>query len=369
MIEYYSIFDQEDEQTRASLRGLAIRSSLMGDNKSSADVNERRKRVNRIKRGIVFTVLGTVVFLTVLCVVLCVMLVLQGRKLNLLQRKLDEYINLAGMEDQQIGHMQEDILKLESEISELKERQDNTVIYREPVSTDTAEVPVPVKEYDVKDHISYSDNVRQEGEPCRVYLTFDDGPSSNTLKILNLLDKHGVKGTFFVNGKTDETLLPLYKEITDRGNTIGMHSYSHDYNTVYDSAEGFESDMLKLRGLIVEQTGVDPVFYRFPGGSSNTVSKIGINPCIDVLAKYELVYFDWNVQCGDATSASLSVDTLVDNVMRDVLKYKTSVVLMHDSAGRDKTVKALSIILDRLDGMDDVEILPITEDTDVIHHE
>ncbi len=366
MIKYYSIFDQEDEQTMPVC--VPSGAVLMDERTNSTEINRRRQRVNRIKRGIVYTVLGTIMFLAVFSAILCVLLVLNGRKLNILQEKIVEYTELTVSMQDEIQSLSSEVERLEGEIADLREQQKKEIVPDEPADEEvTAEAP-QVKEYDVKDHIGYSENVRSDGEPMKVYLTFDDGPSSNTEKILDLLDKHGVKGTFFVNGKEEESLLPLYKEITDRGNTIGMHSYSHDYNTVYDSVEGFETDMLKLRDLIYEQTGVEPVYYRFPGGSSNTVSRIGIDQCVDVLSEYQIVYFDWNVQCGDATTASLSVDTLVNNVMRDVVKYKTSVVLMHDAAGRDKTVKALGIILDKLEAMD-AEILPITAETDVIHHE
>jgi len=361
MVEYYSIFDREEEQASGA--------ASMGEKKNQAEINNRKRRVNRIKRGIVYTVLWTIFILFILSVVLAVCTFNLHNKVQLLEREIYVLTNTLKSTVEEKDELKVKIDELEEKIEALEKKNLEEADTTDEVKEDDSSTDVTKKkEYDVHDHISYADNVREKGDPCRVYLTFDDGPSANTEKILDLLDKHGVKGTFFVNGKEDESLLPLYKEITDRGNTIGMHSYSHDYNAVYDSVEGFEADMLKLRDFIYEQTGVMPVYYRFPGGSSNTVSKIGIDQCIDVLAKYKIVYFDWNVQCGDATTASLSVDTLVNNVMRNVSDHKTSVVLMHDSSGRDKTVKALSIILDKLDEMD-VEVLPITEDTDVIHHE
>lgn len=72
-----------------------------------------------------------------------------------------------------------------------------------------------------------------------VYLTFDDGPSKNTRQILDLLDKYDIKATFFVCGTQDEELMPLYKEIIEKGHTLGMHSYSHDYDEIYASTESF----------------------------------------------------------------------------------------------------------------------------------
>ena len=342
----------------------------MGENSNQTEINNRRKRVNRIKRGIVYTVLWTIFILFVLSVVLLIGIFKMDSRIQVLEREIYVLTNTLKTTVDEKDALKTKTDELENTNTDLNKDIDELRKALTSLQQQKEQIPAEPEqdEYDVKDHVSYSDNVRDEAEKTKVYLTFDDGPSSNTEKILNLLDKHGVKGTFFVNGKEEESLLPLYKEITDRGNTIAMHSYSHDYNTVYESVDSFEKDMLKLRDLIYEQTGVMPVYYRFPGGSSNTVSKIGIDKCIDVLSEYGIVYFDWNVQCGDATAASVSVDTLVNNVMRDVTKYKTSVVLMHDSGARDKTVKALSIILDKLDNMD-VEVLPITADTDVIHHE
>ena len=340
----------------------------MGDNNNQAEINNRRRRVNRIKRGIVYTVLWTIFVLVVLSVVLTVSVYKLSLKAQYLEREIYVLSGTLKTTVEEKDQLKSKADELEGKMTELLEKQESL---EETInSIQTKEKPDDQEEtkQEAAETVSFSDNTHENGEPYKVYLTFDDGPSSNTEKILDLLDKHGAKATFFVNGKEEESLLPLYKEITDRGHTIGMHSYSHDYNKVYESVESFETDLLEIRDLIFEQTGVMPVFYRFPGGSSNTVSDIGIAPCIKVLEAYNMVYFDWNVQCGDATTASYTVDTLVNNVMRDVVKYDTSVVLMHDSAARDKTVKALSIILDRLDEMG-AEVLPITEETRVIHHE
>ncbi len=211
------------------------------------------------------------------------------------------------------------------------------------------------------------DNLAEEGDIPRVYLTFDDGPSDNTDSILDILDDYNIKATFFVVGKDVDTYGDAYKRIVDDGHTIGMHSYSHNYSAIYSSKEAFESDFNEIHDLIFDVTGVDSKFYRFPGGSSNKLSNIGMYPFISFLNEEGVEYFDWNVSSGDATSAAFTSAELVDNVMTDVVKYKTSVVLLHDSRGKQATVEALPELIEALQ-QEGAMILPITDDTTVIQH-
>lgn len=201
----------------------------------------------------------------------------------------------------------------------------------------------------------------------KVYLTFDDGPSANTRKILDILDQYQIHATFFVTGKDDEESLKLYKEIVDRGNAIGMHSFSHKYDELYSSLESFEEDFKKIQSRIQEATGRECKLYRFPGGSSNQVSNLGMETFIQFLNQEEVTYFDWNVECGDATSNNYTTDEMVANVMKDVVKFNTSVVLMHDAENKPNTVAALPVIIKKLQKMD-VQLLPIDENTRLVQH-
>ena len=128
----------------------------------------------------------------------------------------------------------------------------------------------------------------------KVYLTFDDGPSKNTEKILDILDKYQVKATFFLTGREDKESLRLYREIVKRGHTVGMHSYSHQYDAIYESAKTFEEDLDKIQGLIYDATGIKCRLYRFPGGSSNQVSNTDMKELIRILNERNITYFDWN---------------------------------------------------------------------------
>ena len=211
------------------------------------------------------------------------------------------------------------------------------------------------------------ENLADPEDTLKVYLTFDDGPSDNTDDILNILDDYGVKATFFVIGKDDEHAREMYTRIVNEGHTIGMHSYSHKYSDIYSSLDAFASDLDRIQSLIFDVTGVDSLIYRFPGGSSNQVSDVEMNKYIEYLNQNNIKYFDWNVSSGDATSQAYSPDELVENVMRDVVKYKTSVVLMHDADAKDATVAALPTLIERLQAEGAV-LLPISDDTTLIQH-
>ncbi len=210
-------------------------------------------------------------------------------------------------------------------------------------------------------------NLANPEDTLKVYLTFDDGPSQSSDAILDILDDYGVKATFFVNGRTDEHSKSVYKRIVNEGHTIGMHSYTHKYSEIYSSVEAFAADLDKIQNLIYDVTGVDSLYYRFPGGSSNQVSNVDMTEYIQFLNSQNITYFDWNVASGDATLSAYTANDLVENVMRDVVKYKTSVVLLHDADNKTTTVEALPTLIERLQAQGAV-LLPISDDTTLIQH-
>ena len=206
-----------------------------------------------------------------------------------------------------------------------------------------------------------------ETEKKYAYLTFDDGPSKNTDKILDILKEKGVKATFFVVGKEGEQAKKRYQRIVEEGHSIGIHSYSHDYSYIYQSMENYKSDILKLKQYLEEVTGENIWLYRFPGGSSNSVSKIPIEECIAFLNQEGIVYFDWNASSEDAVTVNADCNKLNNNILKDALKYDHAVILMHDLYECNGTVDGLSILIDRL-VEEGYEILPITKDTKPVQH-
>lgn len=187
------------------------------------------------------------------------------------------------------------------------------------------------------------------GTPGVVYLTFDDGPSSNTTPhILDILKEKGVKATFFVldYGQNTEHLI---KRIVEEGHSIAIHGGSHDYAVVYSSADSYLNGLDYMKEKIKNTTGVETRIIRFPGGSSNTVSRKYCEGVMSTLVRETLKrgyrYFDWNVASGDSGGVKTS-EGVYNNVTQGLKNTRSNVVLMHDFSGNQKTVDALPGIID-----------------------
>lgn len=314
----------------------------------------RRQRVQRLKKCIIlmFVTATTVPF--IMCIILLIRVYSMSRTLDSLANQLQ---TLTGIVEEQ----KERIEELNAEVTvtgqggtavhesgrELENRMPETLPDRQEASTE------PVQEI-TAGH--------------KVYLTFDDGPSIYTEDILDILDSYDIKATFFVVGKETDSAKEALQEIVARGHTLGMHSYSHKYSEVYHSVEDFAGDFTKLQDYLYEVTGVKSTVYRFPGGSSNTVSKLDMWDFADYLEGQGVRFFDWNISSGDGGKELLPVETLVSNSTADIEKHETSVILLHDSANKRTTVEALPIIIENILAMEDTVILPITDDTEPVQH-
>lgn len=204
----------------------------------------------------------------------------------------------------------------------------------------------------------------------KVYLTFDDGPSENTAKVLEILEKYDVKGTFFVIGREDKKSLKTYKDIVKKGHTIGLHSYTHRYKEIYANLSAFKKDFKRISKLIQKTTGVKSSYYRFPGGTSNSVSPTDMRVFVNYFNKIGIRYYDWNVQCGDAVRVPPSPKKLYSNVVNAIKRSKENsfIVLIHDSKPMKNSVKALPSIIKWLK-KNQYDILPIDDDTVEVHHQ
>ncbi len=162
-----------------------------------------------------------------------------------------------------------------------------------------------------------------------IYLTFDDGPSYYTEELLDILKKYNVKATFFV---VDRGYANTLRRIVAEGHTLGMHCGTHSYGEIYASEEAYFRDLKRIQDTILRETGVLTTIVRFPGGSSNTVSKF--NPGImtrltKMLDAMNYRYFDWNVSAGDSSSSKTPEDVF-ERVTKGIGNRKTAVVLQHD---------------------------------------
>lgn len=200
-----------------------------------------------------------------------------------------------------------------------------------------------------------------------IYLTFDDGPSPNTPRIISILNSYGIKATFFVKNTSYNGYM---KDIVDNGNVIALHSYTHDYKRIYSSDEAFYQDLQDISDLVYLQTGVRSNIMRFPGGGSNTVSK-KYSPGIMTrltqgVADRGYIYYDWNCSSGDAIKNTVPKDTIVANCKR-VPAAKNVIVLLHDTDAKSTTVEALPEIIEYYQSCG-YTFSTITADTPPVHH-
>lgn len=179
-----------------------------------------------------------------------------------------------------------------------------------------------------------------------VYLTFDDGPSDLTPEVLDLLDKYNAKATFFVVHTDDAEYTSYLKEIVNRGHTLALHSYSHNYSKIYQSVDAFLEDFEKVYNWVYEETGQRATLFRFPGGSTNGKSYI-VKDIIAEMERRGFIYYDWNVSSGDGSNLT-TTENILENVGSNVGFFDQPVVLMHDGAGKTATLNALPTLLENL---------------------
>lgn len=162
-----------------------------------------------------------------------------------------------------------------------------------------------------------------------IYLTFDDGPCAYTGKLLDILKSYNVKATFFVTNQFgyDSYIKREYEE----GHSIGVHTYSHLYKKIYSSVNEYFDDLYKMRNKIYNLTGYYTNLVRFPGGSSNTISKFNPGVVTKIAARMKkegYVYFDWNVASKD--TGTNNADQIANNIIKGLHGGKYYIILQHD---------------------------------------
>lgn len=186
----------------------------------------------------------------------------------------------------------------------------------------------------------------------RVCLTFDDGPSKTTPAVLQALAAENVPATFFVVANdSNEKHLPLIRQAQQAGHEIALHSASHKYSDIYRSTDAFWSDIDLLRERLAPYADTSAIrCLRFPGGSTNTVSRkyggSGIMAELKTQAEQRgWRWVDWNVCAEDAAGEKLSASQVYYNVTHGSEGLDRCIVLMHDSATTGTTAEALPDII------------------------
>lgn len=185
----------------------------------------------------------------------------------------------------------------------------------------------------------------------RAFLTFDDGPSSVTNKILNTLDEKGVKATFFVLGINAEKNKELVKNIYEKGHYIGNHGYSHIYSQIYSTPQNVIDEYNKTNDIIKEAIN-EPEFnshlFRFPGGFyggkyANIKKEAG-----EILKQNDILNIDWNCLTGDSETTSPTPEYVMKRLEETSNGKNSLVILMHDASAKKITAEMLPQIIDYL---------------------
>lgn len=200
-----------------------------------------------------------------------------------------------------------------------------------------------------------------------IYLTFDDGPGEHTKRLLDILKKYDAKATFFVTGY-DNKYNDLITRAHNEGHTIGLHSYSHNYKAIYSNLDAYLNDLSMIEEKVIKYTGTSSKIIRFPGGTSNTISKNYKRGIMSEITKKvdELgyKYFDWTILSGDAGNTT-DTNKIIENVTLSITEDGANVVLMHDI--KSYSVDAVEAIL--VYGLSNgYTFAPLTIKSPEIHH-
>lgn len=182
----------------------------------------------------------------------------------------------------------------------------------------------------------------------RVFLTFDDGPSKNvTPVILDTLKKENIKATFFLLGSRVDLYPDIVKQEYEEGHFLASHGYSHQYSQIYLSPQStldeYNRSVTSIRKAIGEAT-YNPHLFRFPGGSSggkyNSIKK----EASQLLEQNDILHVDWNALTSDSAGAK-TTEQFISELEKNVPKYNSVVVLMHDAGNKTATAEALPTII------------------------
>lgn len=199
-----------------------------------------------------------------------------------------------------------------------------------------------------------------------IYLTFDDGPSAHTKKLLDVLRKYNVKATFFVVNTKPEYDFNIKQAYLD-GHSVALHTYSHRYNKIYANEDAYFNDLFKISNKVKDLTGHESKIIRFPGGGSNMISRDfnkGIMTRLSKeVGKRGYRYYDWNVDSMDTQVRNHR--KIARNIINGLKDNKPNIVLQHDLY--EYSVDAVERVI--IHGLKNgYTFLPITDSTPEMHH-
>lgn len=279
------------------------------------------------------------------------------------QATIEEY-------EKKIADLEEEVKKSETEKEKLKTERDSANAEKDKLQKENGDLKKEIENLKLKKQQSAQTTIKKpavQTKPATTkpatkkpvvipsssnkvcYLTFDDGPTARTLEILKILKAYNVKATFFVINTSNFNYL---KQIKAGGHAIGLHAYDHNYAKIYKSTTAYFNDLQAISDKVYKVTGERPNIMRFPGGSSNVISRNYCKGIMSLLSKEVtrrgFAYFDWNVDSDDAGGSGSSYTRIVNNVLAGSNGKNSICVLMHDAAAKTATVQALPKIIEGL---------------------
>ncbi len=284
-----------------------------------------------------------------------------NEELNNLKKQLEETNKTNSELQGQLATSKNEKTKLEKKIKELEEK------IKTSEKKETSKKKAENLSNETKKYPSVKVPLKNNGKKV-CYLTFDDGPSKNTLKIIDILDAYGIKATFFV---TNTGTTKYIKNIQKSGNAIGLHTATHNYSKIYKSEKAYFEDLKSVSAQVEKYAGIKSTIIRFPGGSSNSISNNYSKNLMKTLTKSVekkgYAYFDWNVDSGDASKARPTASYIMSRMKSAVGSQDKICVLMHDSAAKTGTVDALPQMIEWL-ASKGYRFDVLTNDSPTFHH-
>ena len=185
-------------------------------------------------------------------------------------------------------------------------------------------------------------------ETKRAFLTFDDGPSTVTPTILDILKQEKVKATFFVLGTGVKAMPETTKRIYEEGHYIANHGYSHSYSAIYSSPQAVLEEFNQCNEAVRNAIGVPEYhshLFRFPGGLPGGKYAEIKRQANELLLQNDILHVDWNALTGDAETANPTIEFERQRIEETVANKSSVVILMHDAEAKKVTAEALPQII------------------------
>ena len=189
--------------------------------------------------------------------------------------------------------------------------------------------------------LGISNSTQIKNDEKIIYLTFDDGPSVMTDKVLDVLKENDVKATFFIIGNQIKGQEAVVKRIYTEGHSIGLHTYTHTYKNIYSTRKGFISEMLKSQNEINSLIGIKPIIMRFPSGSRKHLTKA----FLEELHSYNFKIYDWNAVMSDGVNCKTPTDKLYREATKTTVSEHPIILLMHCDYMHKNTCKVLPRVI------------------------